>query len=1212
MTLSLLRTELKSDSQARREALDPERSFIVQAPAGSGKTGLLTQRYLKLLARVSAPEEILALTFTKKAAGEMRDRILEALFEARLRPRPEGEHQALSWDLAAAVLERDKRYGWKVEENPQRLQVVTIDSLCSRLGHALPILSQFGASPQPVDDAQPFYLEAARRTLNHLDDPESPCQAAVSHLLLHLDNDLRRVAQQIASLLERRDSWMRPLTSLRSGAAYQDLDVGGRAALESALERVVREELVELRGEFPSETLYQLTELLTSLAQRFNPGQPHPLDPWRERPGTLCASRPGVTVSVPGRPDMPGGGLPGTDSESVLLWKSLHRFLLNGKGQWRKTVSARLGFLPENETREAQEKARRKADKAAMKAILQELTGMEGLRRRLKDAHALPPVRYTDAQWETLRALLEVSVVASAELLLVFKGKAKADFVEIAQRAARALGHEDEPTEIAMALDARLQHILVDEFQDTSLGQLELLKRLTGEWTAHEQRTVFLVGDPMQSIYRFRDAQVGLFLDIRRDGLPGLPVQDLMLRSNFRSQSRLVNWFNEVFSQVFPPTESAITGSVPYSSADAARPPAQEEPVVIHPIAVDSWGDPGGKQREADRVVEILQQIRQAEAAQPGTRPRQVAILARSRGHLETILPTLRRRGFRYQGMDLEPLGTRPVVRDLLALTRALVHPADRVAWLSVLRAPWCGLTCDDLHTVADDEGATIFDRLNNLDALQPLTESGRLRLGQLARVLGEAVAQRRRLPLRRWVESIWLALGGPATLESRSDLEDAQAYLALLDRLAEEHSRPNLQLLEQRIAKLYAQPDVQADGSLQVMTIHKSKGLQFDTVILPGLSQPPRRNEEPLLSWLERPRSDGGSDLLLAPITERGDQERDPVYKFVSSLDAKKEENELARLLYVAATRAERQLHLVTRVVPDTKSKDLGQLKEPLSGSFLHMLWPALEEEIAELAAPQLTARKGGQPAQASPFDPDHPWSQEQESDPVLAETSPILEVRRLCDDWVPPPTPPGVDLSAIPRVLETDPEEHPSFEWAGENAKRVGSVVHRVLQQMGREGLPAWPAQRLSRMGPYLESSLSTAGIPEANLSAAVARAQSALSQALESPRGRWIFEQGGEEARSEYAISGVLRGRLVRAVVDRTFVDDQGVRWVVDFKTGVHEGGDPEAFLDAELQRYRPQLERYASLLRLMDGRPVRMGLYFPLMGGWRELSTGELLV
>jgi ATP-dependent exoDNAse (exonuclease V) beta subunit len=1168
-------TDETSDLWARREALDPNRSFVVQAPAGSGKTGLLTQRYLKLLARVSAPEEILALTFTKKAAGEMRDRILEALHSARTQPRPEAEHAALSWDLATEVLARDKRHSWQVEENPQRLQVVTIDSLCSRLGHALPILSQFGASPQPVEDAQTFYNEAARRTLAHLDDPDSGCQAAVAHLLLHLDNDLRRVGQQIATLLERRERWMRPLLSLRSGRGFEDLDKNGRAVLEAALERVVREELAELREAFPTEALYQLSELLTSLATRYEPGIPHPLDPWRER-----------------------AGLPGLTPEDAKLWKSLRIFLLNGKGNWRKTLNEKLGFLPAKSGKDAAEKAQLKADKARMRAILGELCEHEGLRRRLQDVQALPPVSYSDAQWITLRALLQVSVVAAAELLLVFKSWSKADFVEVAQRAERALGSDEEPTEVAMALDAKLQHILVDEFQDTSLGQLRLLERLTAEWTVYEKRTLFLVGDPMQSIYRFRDAEVGLFLRIRQEGLPNMTLQGLRLRSNFRSQAGLVEWFNEVFSQVFPPLESPITGSVPYSRAEAARPSGQEEPVLVHPVLVDSWGDPAGKQREADQVVAILRDIRREDPK------RRVAILTRSRGHLETILPTLRREGFRYQGVDLEPLENRPVVRDLLALTRALVHPADRVAWLSVLRAPWCGLTSDDLHTVADDEGeGTIYDRLLLLEQLDGLSESGRLRLGQVTRVLGQAMSERRRLPLRRWVESIWLSLGGPATLESRSDLEDAQAYLGLLDRLGEEHSRPDLHLLEQRIAKLYAQPDVQADGTLQVMTIHKSKGLQFDTVILPGLSQPPRRPEEPLLSWLELARPDGGSDLLLAPITEKGDKDRDPVYKFVSSLENKKGENELARLLYVAATRAERQLHLVTRVVPAPKDKDFGQLKDPLTGSFLHMLWPALGEELASLVAPQFVARPGRGEA-ASPLDPEHPWGRP-EAEPVVDEavTQP-MEVRRLCDDWVPPPTPPSVDISAIPRVVDLDMDERPSFEWAGENAKRVGSVVHRVLQQMGREGLAAWPAERLGRMRPYLESSLNAAGVPEAALPTAVARAQTALTQVLESPRGRWIFEQGGPEARSEYAISGVLRGRLVRAVVDRTFVDDQGFRWVVDYKTGFHEGGDPEAFLDAEMERYRPQLERYAAMLGRMDGRPVKMGLYFPLLGGWRE--------
>lgn len=1170
---------VESDRGARAAALDPTRSFIVQAPAGSGKTGLLTQRYLRLLSGVSAPEEILALTFTKKAAGEMRERILEALHHARMHPRPEGEHGALSWDLATAVLVRDARFGWRIEENPQRLQVVTIDSLCSRLGHALPILSQFGASPQPVEDASTFYQEAARRTLAHLDNPESPCREAVAHLLLHLDNDLRRVGQQIAALLGQRDSWMRPLVELRSSGRFDDLDGRGRAALEAALERVVRQELAELREAFPNEELYQLCGLLREASDQFMTGAPHLLDPWRA---------------------WDGEGLPGVEPEDTALWQSLSEILLTGKNTWRATLGAKHGFPPEKDGKGKVEKALLKANKARIKAVLAELSDNEGLRRRLVDVRSLPPVRYTDEQWVTLRALLQVSVVAAAELLLVFKSWAKADFVEVAQRAERALGSDEEPTEVAMALDARLQHILVDEFQDTSIGQLRLLERLTAEWTEHEKRTVFLVGDPMQSIYRFRDAEVGLFLRIRQDGLPNLKLESLGLRSNFRSQAGLVDWFNDVFSQVFPPLESTTTGSVPYSHADAARPPGQDEPVQVHPILVKALGDGAGKQDEANQVVEILRRIKEQDPA------RKVAILTRSRGHLETILPTLRKEGFRYQGVDLEPLASRPVVRDLLALTRALVHPADRVAWLSVLRAPWCGLTSEDLHTVGDDDGSgTVYARLEALESLQPLTESGRLRLQQLHRVLGQAIGSRRRQPLRRWVEGVWLELGGPATLESRSDLEDAQAYLALLDRLGEEHSRPDLHLLEQRIAKLYAQPDVQADGTLQVMTIHKSKGLQFDTVILPGLSQGPRKNDEPLLSWLERATPDGGSDLLLAPITEKGQKERDPVYKYVSSLDNKKSENELARLLYVAATRAERQLHLVCRVVENKKPKENeGALMSPPAGSFAGMLWPALGEEIEDAVGSALKPKRA-----ASPFDLEHPWVTAEDSPVALQvaveeEPPPPMEVRRLHDDWVPPPTPASVDVSAIPRVVDLDLDERPVFEWAGENAKRVGSVVHRVLQQVGREGLEAWPAERLGEMRHYLENALHAAGVPEEALPGAIGRAQAALNGAIASPRGRWIFEQDGPEARSEYAVTGVSRGRLVRSVVDRTFVDDMGCRWVIDYKTGVHEGGDVETFLDAEMERYKPQLERYAALLKRMDGRPVKMGLYFPLLGGWRE--------
>ena len=91
---------------------------------------------------------------------------------------------------------------------------------------------------------------------------------------------------------------------------------------------------------------------------------------------------------------------------------------------------------------------------------------------------------------------------------------------------------------------------------------------------------------------------------------------------------------------------------------------------------------------------------------------------------------------------------------------------------------------------------------------------------------------------------------------------------------------------------------------------------------------------------------------------------------------------------------------------------------------------------------------------------------------------------------------------------------------------------------------------------------------------------------------------------EQRNELALSGIWRQRLINVVIDRTFVDESGTRWIIDYKTSRHEGGDLDAFLDREQERYAPQLERYASLMQALDGRPIRLGLYFPLLQGWRE--------
>jgi ATP-dependent exoDNAse (exonuclease V) beta subunit len=114
---------------------------------------------------------------------------------------------------------------------------------------------------------------------------------------------------------------------------------------------------------------------------------------------------------------------------------------------------------------------------------------------------------------------------------------------------------------------------------------------------------------------------------------------------------------------------------------------------------------------------------------------------------------------------------------------------------------------------------------------------------------------------------------------------------------------------------------------------------------------------------------------------------------------------------------------------------------------------------------------------------------------------------------------------------------------------------------------------------------------------------RVRQALINTLNDSRGRWILNRH-HEGRSEYALTGVYRGAVVNVVLDRSFVDEDGVRWIIDYKTGHHEGRDLDEFLDREQERYRDQLERYAELMAQFEPRPIRLGLYFPLLCGWRE--------
>jgi ATP-dependent exoDNAse (exonuclease V) beta subunit len=550
-----------------------------------------------------------------------------------------------------------------------------------------------------------------------------------------------------------------------------------------------------------------------------------------------------------------------------------------------------------------------------------------------------------------------------------------------------------------------------------------------------------------------------------------------------------------------------------------------------------------------------------------------VAVLVRARSHLASLLPTLRRERVPFAAIELDRLSQRQSVVDLTALAHALLQPCDRLSWLAVLRALWCGLTLGDLLAVSAAAGTTrngalprVFDEL---DAIAGLSDDGRSRLRRVADVLRAALASRGEAGVAQRIRGAWLALGGPACLDDPLDLDAAALFFELLAAHERGGDLPDWEAFLAALASLHASPAA-ATGGVQLMTMHKAKGLEFDTVILSGLASEGRKPDPPLLRWRRR---DAG--LLIAPARPRGGDE-DPLYRHLGRLDADEEDAELGRLLYVACTRAKVRLHLLA--APGTcTDKDTGALswKPPAAGSSLEKLAVALEAGL-----PLMDARDDARPA-----------------------GSPAPPLRRLRSDIVLAAPQAAIPVSGPAASGDT---VTPEFDWVRETTRRIGTLAHRLLARIAEDGLDAWPAQRVETLARRVQAELVGAGLSPAELPAATDRVLRAIRRTLDDPQGRWLFDPAHEDAHSEWPLSGVDEGGIAHIVVDRTFVAG-GVRWIVDFKTGAHEGGDAATFLDREVERYRGQLARYARMLQRLDPRPVRMALYYPLIdNGFREIG------
>lgn len=1127
---------LRQDVEAREAALDRAHSFIVQAPAGSGKTELLIQRYLALLSAVDAPEEIVAITFTRKAAAEMRVRVLEAL-------RTAGEadsdlpHKLRTQQLAREALRRDTTKNWALREQPGRMRILTIDALNGWLARQMPWLSGLGPLSAVTDDAAALYRDSVRAVLLG-EAGGRDVRRAVRSLLVHLDNRFGTIEQLLAEMLAIRDQW--------TGLVEGGLDsAAARQVLERSLRRIIIRHLETLRARLGPEALTEGIALARHAASALS------------RDAARDTGAFGACLEMEGEPEAEPADMP--------LWLALRSLLLTESDTFRSSrgINVRMGFAAGDPMKER------------LITLLESLSEDEELRALLAGLRTLPSPAFDETQWDIIGSIVAILGACLEELRVQFTRSGGTDHIEVAAAARRALGGELDPTELAMLLEYRIRHILVDEFQDTSSNQFLLLEQLTAGWSAPDQHTLFLVGDPMQSIYRFREAEVGLFLQVwQQQRLGSVPLRPLLLTRNFRSQRGVVSWINSAFSRIMPTQSDAAAGAVAYAASIAVH-PAEEKSADIQVVYSGSRTD------EARRITAYLQRVLSGEECGAVD---SAAVLVRSRGHLADLVPALRAAGLRFRAVELEGLGQNAAVRDLLALVRAIVSPADRIAWLSVLRAPYCGLKLDDLHALChDDPQRPLRGILSDEARRARLSDDGRLRLARVAPVLEAAIARRGRLPLRSLVEGCWIALGAPALLDA-ADLDAARAFLSLLEQHDEGGDLDDAALLEESTALLYAPPDPEGDVRLQLMTIHRAKGLEFDVVVLPRLDGVPRRESDRLLLW-DRSLGDDGLAFLIAPLRQRGSA-TDATYAFIRGSRLQKADHEGVRLLYVAATRAKRRL-LLSATLKERLKNGESELRPPTARSFLSMLWPIVSEEV-ERRFREWKERGDGGP----------------ETDP---ETIAGVPLRRVQAEWIPPALPEdaAAETPRLPEAAETLDAQTGRLLRAGRAARAVGIAVHELLGRIATEGSAFWTQAQRRQRESMISELLRQAGLPQDDPEA-LQRAYSAIERTLDDQRGRWLL-QSHEEGENELAMTGVDDDRVFSIRIDRTFVDDEGVRWIVDYKTAFHEGAGLEEFLDAQAETYRMQLARYARFMRRWDNRPVRAALYFPLLQEWREIAV-----
>jgi len=1020
------------DQPIRDEVIKPKSSYLVQAPAGSGKTTTLARRILQLLAVVDSPKEIIAISFTNKAAAEMHEKVLEQYKDQENK------------NVVEKIKLRAKELNWD-DDFMSLLEIMTIDSLASKITRQAPLLSE-SLFMNISEDPYAVYEAAVKEIMK---DNEQ-----LTELFPFLNYGYQKIKNQLIAQLENRDQWIERIQYYKNNPTIIEDETKVYYLNE------MKAWVIKLRGLFKKEQIEDIKNILSYLDSNFS-----------------------------------------KQENNIDFWLIFRDLIMTKDGNIRRRFGPSEGFPKDDEGISYSNK-------------LSELLINSNINNILKD---LNNVVYEENIADIFPTKIHSAAILLSDLELKLQGqftvRGELDYTQVVKNAIKTLNDSD----VGILFDEKVSHILIDEFQDINELQKEFLMLLTDNFSGNPKKSFFAVGDPMQSIYRFRKAEISIFDDLQKKQQFGdIRVKACKLEVNFRSNIKIINWLNDTYKNAFGEIDDRDGGLIRYhpSCRGPETGEIEGDGVKFHIIKNKIKDNYTEQKSEADYIFKIIQKIKAKK------KETEIVVLARNRSHLRNILTLMRKdKSFSIEATEIDSIEYNQSFQDILCLTKALYNLNDKISWIGILRSPWCGLKLEDLTCLFETNSTeTPWRIINNTSITEQLTNDGQKRLGLLRSVISKNIQYRGRVAHRFFIESIWRQLLGQKTIVDIDDMERIDKFFDLVDQSSSPLSI-DFEKLDRLIEDLKTNDRTNEPYPVRFYTMHKAKGDEFECVIIPGLGRVPKADDHTLIA------SDNEGQILSL---NNNKEDQDNLYNYHRSKELIRRQNENIRLLYVAITRAKENCHLIGSVTKNSK----GELSPP-KNSLLSILWP---QDIT---------------IENKEFVPAEEF---------------VPKLRRLKSENFNHNIKVNTKISPIKNIEKKKISKDNIYTF-------TGTLIHNYYELIIKKQLDI--NNLLSKKLSYIYDIFVKNNFSEPESNSAIKVVESALLSLQNSKDGQWIY-QLHEDEKMEVNYLHKISDEIKPVIPDRIFIED-GIRWIIDYKTVF----DYKLDLKIEAKTHSEQLNIYESL-------------------------------